>query len=115
MSIIKFPFGAATLETPDSAAAISVDVANTKTLIQVSPVEAVTLDLVANDGLVVGSEVHVDIIQDATGRNVTFGNTGDTIVAPDLVGVPNDRDTIALVWNGTSFVGGVWNKVVDAA
>ncbi|ELR69169.1 hypothetical protein C900_05365 [Fulvivirga imtechensis AK7] len=115
MDTIKFPYGPASLETPDSAAAISVDIKNTKTYVQISPTESVTLDLVASDELMVGSEVHVDIIQDATGRALAFGNTGDTIVAPDLAGVANDRDTILLQWNGTAFVGGVWAKVVDAA
>lgn len=114
MNTIKFPFGPATLETPDSAAAISVNVQNTKTMIEISPVEAVTLDLVASDELLPGAEVKIDIIQDATGRAVTFGGTGATIVAPDLVGVANDRDTIELTWNGTAFVGGVWEKVFNA-
>lgn len=111
-----FPEGNADVQSPASAAAYSLPVANTNTIIQLAPAVAGTLDLLPSSELKAGSKVMVDVDQGATGRNITFGSTGSTIVAPNLTGVANDRDVIELVWTGSEFVAlGAWFKVVDAA
>jgi hypothetical protein len=73
---------------------------------------ATIVNLIPASDLEPGTEVHIDVVQGGTGRNVSLE---DNIVAPDLTGVANDRDTITLKWNGTEFIGGAWAKVVDAA
>lgn len=113
---IKFPFGAADVQEPAFAATLNQTIKNTLTIVKVTVTAAITgLSLTADSELVIGSKVKVDIIQDATGRNVTFGSAGSSIVAPALTGVADDRDTIELTWDGAAFVGGAWQKVVDAA
>lgn len=114
-NLIKFPFGDADVQSPVFAATLNQSVADTLTIIKVTVTAAITdFSINVGSGYTTGSQVKLDIIQDATGRNVTFGATGNTITAPALVGVANDRDTILLTWDGTAFVGGVWEKVVDA-
>jgi len=119
MSTIKYPFGAASVETLEDAATYNVDIANTLTVVKRTGglAQAVTgLSLTASKDLLVGSKVKVDIAQGATGRNVTFGAAGSSIVAPVLTGVANDRDCITLTWDGVAFVADTaWQKVVDAA
>jgi len=92
---------------------------NTRTLIRRAGGfgQAVTgLSLLADQGLMIGSRVTVRIEQGATGRNVTFGSAGSTIVAPVLTGVASDIDVIDLEWDGSAFKATTtWQKVVDAA
>lgn len=111
MGTVKFPFGPAESLAPAHTATHNITIENMRTHIKLSPTAAITINLSAGANLEVGAEVLIDVVQDGTGRNVTLG-TG--IVAPDLTGVANDRDTIRLEWNGTEFIGGAWAKVVDA-
>ena len=111
---VKFPFGAADVIQPGDAATITVDVKNTFTIIKF-PAGALggnrTLNLTASQDTMPGSRVKVDVVQNTPARNLSFGSN---IVAPALAGVVNDRDAIELVWDGEQFVGGTWEKVVDA-
>lgn len=113
MGSVKYPFGKATKLAPAYAAVQAITIDNQLTFLTLAALTgACELDLTAGDDLEAGAEVVIDVIQGATGRNVTLDAN---IVAPDLVGVANDRDTITLKWDGTAFVGGAWAKVIDAA
>lgn len=119
MSNVKFPFGDAKTVTITDAATSTITIEDAYTIVSAGTIsQAITaLSLTAGDDLNVGSRVTFDVLQGATGRNITFGSAGDTIVAPVLTGVANDRDTIDLVWNGSEFVANAaaWAKIVDAA
>lgn len=114
---ILYPFGEAEVIAPESAAVYSINITNRLTLLNLAPAAAGVLNLVADDQLPVGSEVNVTVTQGGTGRNITIGVAGDTITAPALTGVPNDVDTIELVWVGTKWQAktAAWQKIVDAA
>lgn len=112
MGFVKYPFGPATELAPAHVANHQITIENTLTIIKLAPTAAIEVDLIPAAGLDIGAEVILDVQQDATGRNVTLDAA---IVAPDLVGVANDRDKIHLKWDGVAFVGGAWAKVVDAA
>jgi hypothetical protein len=113
MGLVKFPFGPATKLAPAHAAVHSITIENMLTFLTLSGLAAaIEIDLAAAADLEPGAKVVIDVIQGATGRNVTLDAN---IIAPDLVGVNLDRDTITLTWNGTAFVGGAWAKVIDAA
>ncbi|MEQ9022868.1 MAG: hypothetical protein RLN82_08930 [Pseudomonadales bacterium] len=117
MGKVRYPF--------NDAEALSIEDAGTSTLqidgpaiasIDTPGQEITALSLLAGDTLMAGDEVVVDISQGATGRDVTFGSAGSTIVAPALTGVANDRDVITLVWTATEFIAKTaWLKIVDAA
>jgi hypothetical protein len=119
MSEIKFPFGPAQVIAIPDAAASTIDIVNTKTILKATAgfAQAVTLQLRASDDLMIGSEVIIDVKQNATGRNVTLSDSSSTIEGPNLTGVASDRDVLCLVWDGTSFVAQTasWNKIFDAA
>jgi hypothetical protein len=100
---VKFPFGKADLIAPAAAAAISVKIKNTKTIVKLTGLtEATTLNIAADSILEVGAELHVDVVQGATGRNVTFGTR---LLATTLTGVNNNRDVVSFVYDGTTFIG----------
>lgn len=119
MNGVNFPEAHATVEALGDAATYNVAIADALTILKRTGglSAAVTgLSLTASKDLRIGSKVKVDIAQGATGRNVTFGSAGSTIVATVLTGVANDRDVISLTWDGVAFVAdGVWAKIVDAA
>ena len=116
MAEIKYPFGAADIQTPADAETINVDITDQLTILTMPTLGGNrTLNLSASEELMPGAVVFIDQAQNGTGRDLAFGSGGSTIAAPDLTGVANDRDTIALMWNGSAFVGGAWAKVVDAA
>lgn len=119
MSNVKFPFGDAKAVTITDAATSTITIEDAYTYVTADTIsQAITaLSLTAGDDLNIGSRVTFDVQQGATGRNITFGSAGDTIVAPVLTGVANDRDTLDVVWNGTDFAASTaaWNKIVDAA
>lgn len=108
------------MQTLEDAATMTQTIKSSLTILKATAGfgQAVTgLSLQADQALLVGSRVKVDIQQGATGRNVTFGSAGSTIVAPALTGVDNDRDVLWLTWDGVSFTPdtAAWNKIVDAA
>lgn len=111
MGVVRYPMGPATKLAPAHAAVHNITIDNTTFLKLTGLAAAITINLAADAGLEPGTEVHIDVVQGATGRNVTPG-TG--MVAMPLTGVANDRDTLLLKWNGTEFIGGAWAKVVDA-
>lgn len=112
MGVVRYPMGPVTKLAPAHAVTHDITIENTTFLKLTGLAAAITVNLAAADGLEPGTEVHIDVVQGGTGRNVTLGTN---IVAMDLTGVANDRDTILLKWNGTEFIGGAWAKVVDAA
>jgi hypothetical protein len=116
---VNYPIGDAEVIVLTDAATSTTNITNAKTIIQAAAgglSQAVTgLSLTADASLMVGAEVVVDIAQDGTARDVSFGSAGDTITAPNLTAVINDRDVISLVWTGTEFAAAsVWQKIVDA-
>jgi hypothetical protein len=117
MNGINFPDAHATVEALGDAATYNVAIADTLTVLKRTGglSQVVTgLSLTASKDLRIGSKVKVDIAQGATGRNVTFGSAGSTIVAPVLTGAANDRDSISLTWDGTAFVADtIWQKILD--
>lgn len=119
MNGINFPDAHATVETLGDAATYNVAIADALTIVKRTGglSAAVTgLSLTASKDLRIGSKVKVDIAQGATGRNVTFGSAGNSIVAPVLTGVASDRDTITLTWDGVAFVAdSIWQKILDFA
>lgn len=118
MSNIKFPAGNAKVVVMTDAATSTIAIDDTFTIVDITGglSQAVTgLSLTASVNLQVGAKIVLDLLQGATGRNVAFGSAGDTITAPNLTGVANDRDVLELIWNGSDWVAvGAWFKVVDA-
>lgn len=115
----KFPFGAADVQNVTDAATSTISIVDTFTIVNngnglSQAVTALSIDAVGD--VQIGAKIMFDLLQGATGRNVTFGSAGDTIVAPVLTGVANDRDVLVLVWNGTDWAAetAAWNKIVDA-
>jgi hypothetical protein len=116
----RFPWGPAEqISINDAAVPDLITIRNTFTIVKKTGgfSQAVTaLSLQADPELLIGSKVKVQIEQGATGRNVTFGAAGSTIVAPVLTGVASDKDCIELTWDGTAFVADyVWSKILDFA
>ena len=118
MSNVKFPFGDAKQVTITDAATSTITIEDSLTLVSAGTIsQAITaLSLTAGADLNIGSLVMFDVQQGGTGRNITFGSAGDTIIGAVLTGVANDRDVIELVWNGTDFAAKTiaWAKIVDA-
>lgn len=115
MDKVLWPFGEADVLTPDYAAEVALEIENNLTIIKAPTLTgALEFTLTADPELRPGAKVIIDVTQGATGQDVTFAAGGD-VVAPDLTGVANDRDIIELTWDGSEFVGGLWQKVVDAA
>lgn len=118
MSNIKFPFGDAKQVTITDAATSTIIIDDAFTIVSAGTIsQAITaLSLTAGDNLNIGAMVRFDVLQGATGRNIAFGAAGDAIVAPDLTGVANDRDTVELFWNGTDFASTAiaWAKIYNA-
>jgi len=120
MGVIRNPFGVPGVLTPVHAAVIDVTVTPDLKIIKLNPTGVETLDFTiptkkgtaAVPALEVGHTIKVHVINDATGRDITLGNN---ITAILLTGVASDEDTITLVWDGANFVGGAWEKIVDAA
>jgi hypothetical protein len=125
MGQTKFPIGGQERITIENAATSTITIANTKTYVEAGTIsQAITgLSLTADEELIDGAEVIIDIQQGATGRNVSFGSAGNTIVAPNLTGVADDRDILTLTYVKGSTPGSgefvaklaAWEKIVNAA
>jgi hypothetical protein len=119
MNGVNFPEAHATVETLGDAATFNVAISDALTIIKRTGGfgQVVTgLSLTASKDLRIGSKVKVDIAQGATGRNVTFGSAGSSIVATALTGVASDRDVISLTWDGVAFIADtIWQKIFDFA
>jgi len=115
---IRYPFGPADVQALADAATMTQTITNTLTILKRTAGfgQAVTgLSLLAAPDLLIGSKVKVDILQGATGRDVTFGSAGSTIVGTVLTGNASDRDVITLTWDGLAFVAdGIWEKILAA-
>jgi hypothetical protein len=119
MTVLKFPYSNAEVVAVADQAVVNIAITDNLTILQISGVGQAFTDFSLSADqtppLQIGAKVVIDFTQGATPYNLTFGSTGDTITAPDLTGVANDRDTISLIWTGTEFVGEtVWQKIIDA-
>ena len=101
MKNIKYPFGAADVQTPAFASTIDVTASNNLTLVKPETLTgAVTLNVIPGDGLEVGAELHLQVTTDGT-EVLTFG-TGAT--APAVTGVAGKTWCQSLIYNGSVFV-----------
>lgn len=96
-----YEIGSSTLLTPAYAAAIEVELSESRTIIDLSLTGDATLNSSADSKPSIGDEVIVKAASDGTARDVTFG-TGFT--GPVLAGVISKTKTQAFVYDGTSFV-----------
>lgn len=116
MTKIKYPMGTADVITVDAPTAggheLTID--NNLEIIKLTGLTAATtINFAFANLLEAGARVVLDVVQGATGRNVTLG-TGAK--APVLTGVASDRDSIELIYDGTELIAtGPWVKTVDAA
>lgn len=116
MGKVKYPFGPADNLTPtpdaeDGTVVLTID--NQLTFVKPEGLtEECEVTLNPSADLEPGAEVIIDVEQGATPQDVVWGAD---IVAPELTGVANDRDKITLTWNGSEWIGGVWEKIVNAA
>lgn len=98
---IKFPFGAATIETPAYAATISITAWNNKT--QVKPAQLTgnaAFNIVPDAEVEIGAEVLVQFNADATNRTVTMGANME---GPAIAVNASETVNAEFVWNGTKF------------
>lgn len=99
---IKYPFGAADLQTPAYAATINCTVWNTKTIIKPAQLTGnANLQLTPDEELMIGSEVSVQVTADGTNRTLALGS--------NLLGLSiavNAGKTVAanFEWDGVKFV-----------
>jgi|GEM_PF-4199855 len=116
MSNILYPDGIATRLAPTYAATIELAVWNNLTLFEVTLTGTLTIDLDIDSETRDGAVLIGRIIQDATGRAVTFG-TGFNAADDGIAGVANDTDVFEARYNSTTGVFDVVSvtKVVDAA
>jgi hypothetical protein len=115
MGKVKYPFGAADRLTPvPVAGAVELTIDNQLTFVSLSGLtEETEISLNPSADLEPGATVIIDVQQgiETDEQDVVFG---DDIVAPALTGVFDDRDKITLTWNGVEWLGGVWEKIVNA-
>jgi len=76
--------------------AYALQVWNTKTIVDLSPTQDAQVNLTIDAELRDGSELILNINQDAVGRAVSFDSN---IEGDNLAGAANDRDTVYLVYN----------------
>lgn len=97
-----------------TAAGQTVTIDNNLDVIKLTGLTAnTTINFAVADNLEAGARVILDVVQGATGRNVTLGTLAK---APVLTGVNLDRDVIELVYDGAEFIAvAAWVKIVDAA
>lgn len=101
IQLIKYPWGPMDIQAVTDAAAPAATISNTKTKLNMPVTQNMTLSLTAEQSLLPGSEVTIELVQGGTGRNVAFGGTN--IKAPALTGTLNKTERIVLVWDGTQF------------
>jgi len=118
---INWPFAAADSQDLTDSDSVTLQINNAFTIVQSDTgdiSQAITeLNVDANDELPVGSILIILIEQGSTGRNVTMGDEFDTVHAPNLTGVANDKDLLVMYWTGTVWVAvtAAWQKILDAA
>lgn len=112
---ILWPAGAPDHQTPDYAATIELAIYDNLTIVDMPTLTgAPTVNLTADAELRNGAQVIINVDQDGTGRNVTWGSS---VEGDDLSGVANDKDTVVMVYNKTAgnFRIVSNHKTVDAA
>jgi len=98
---IKFPFGDADVQALDDGATLALEVNNTKTIATVSLSQAATLNVTPNAELPAGSELHLKVTSDGTGRDVTLGTN---ITGPTLSGTASKTKVATFVYDGSAFL-----------
>ncbi|MEM9338725.1 MAG: hypothetical protein AAGA66_08365 [Bacteroidota bacterium] len=94
---ILWPEGEADRITPEFGEFISFLVWNALTIVDMPGLTGDTeLSIVIDRECPDGATLIINIDQDATARDVAFGNG---LVSDDLVGVANDKDTLTFVYN----------------
>lgn len=93
---LMWPEGNITRLAPASAAVYALAIFNSKTIVDLNPTEAGTIDLTIDAECPDGAELIVNVNQDGVGRAISMG-TG--IEGDNLAGVANDKDTLILVYN----------------
>lgn len=77
MDILKWPFGAANVQSPADAANIAVTVANNFTIVKLALAGNRTLDLTVDAQVDVGAILIVRSTSDGTARDLTLGTAID--------------------------------------
>lgn len=104
----RYPFGKADHVTPAYAAAITVAIANSKTIIEPAILTgALTLNITPDAEQLEGDEIIVKI--KATGTEVTTFGTGIDGIA--ITGVAGKTKTKTFVFDGTNFI--AQNEQID--
>ncbi len=99
---LRYPFGAADVQSKAYAATIAADVTNSETIINVAQLTgAATLNLTVDAEVAVGARLTVKLEADGTARTVTWG-TGFTAVAYQVA--ISKKATASFVFDGATFV-----------
>ena len=106
---IVFPFGPASQNSIDFAAAIELNLYNTKSIVTVGQLTGVTtITSVPSKDIFVGSELTLVLTADGSSRNVTFGTGFQVDVATYVGGVvavaANKTVKAYFEYDGTAFV-----------
>lgn len=108
-AVISYPFGPVDSQSVDSAADLTIEVLNQKTIVSVSEMaQNTTLNLSINPDLNAGAELIVTAKSDATARTITFGNG---ITGVPVVGVIGKTKVITLVYDGVTFIHTSTNQI----
>ncbi|HTF81464.1 MAG TPA: hypothetical protein VL947_07060 [Cytophagales bacterium] len=99
--LVKWPFGKATVLTPDMASIIAIDARNNKTIVNLSINADVTLNVTPDAQLAAGAELILKVTATNTGDDVTLGTSID---GPNIVGAATKTKTQGFVYNGTAFI-----------
>jgi hypothetical protein len=101
-NIIRYPFGAADVQSKAYAATIAVDIKNSETVVKVAQLTgAATINATLSAELPVGSVLTVELEADGTARTVTWG-TGFTGVAYQVA--ISKKAVASFKFTGTTFV-----------
>jgi hypothetical protein len=101
--IVKFPFGAATVEQLSAEGAQNIEVVNTLTVIDGVTVVATgdrTLNLTPAEDLIVGSELFVKSKTTGTEKLIS----GNGVTGPEIVGVAGKTIVVQLIYDGSKFI-----------
>ena len=99
---LRYPFGAADVQSKAYAATIAADVDNSETVIKVAQLTgAATINLTVSAELPVGARLTVELEADGTARTVTWG-TGFTGVAYQVA--ISKKAAASFVFTGSTFI-----------
>lgn len=96
---ISWPEGNLDKQNFANAAAYEATIWNAKTIVELTPTEAGTLNLVIDSELEDGAELHVFIDQDAAGRDISLGTNME---GTDMAGAANAKQAFRFIYNKTT-------------